>query len=213
MAGVGAAVSLGAGFVIARYAAAPLGGADAEYARALLAERTKWEWVTLTRLVGGTLVLWFAALLGERLRAAEGEPARLAETAFGLGVLWAGVWLLSAFFNSASITLAADYANPAGARIAGVLAAEIPAVLTAGVVFTLLLATWLVAVRTAVFPKSYAYGTGGLTVLVLLLALVDWYGPAPIGSLIVSLALAWTAVTSLVLLVSRVRLKADATDS
>lgn len=89
----------------------------------------KWEWVTLTRLIGGTLVLWFAALLADRRRHAEGEPARLAETGFGLSVIWAGVWLLSAFFNS--IVLAADYADAAGSRIAGVLAAELPAVLTA----------------------------------------------------------------------------------
>lgn len=81
-------------------------------ARILLTERMKWEWVTLTRLIGGTLVLWFAALLADRRRHAEGEPARLAETGFGLSVIWAGVWLLSAFFNS--IVLAADYADAAG---------------------------------------------------------------------------------------------------
>lgn len=210
IAGVGAAVLLGVGYVLARSTHAPLGGPDAEYARVLLTERTRWEWVTLMRLIGGTLVLWFAALLGDRLRLAEGEPARLAETAFGLGVIWAGVWLLSAFFNSASIMLAADYADPAGSRIAGVLAAEIPAVLTAGVVFTLLLATWLVTVRSTTFPRWYAYATGGLAVLMLVLALIDWYGPAVIGWLIVWLALLWTAATSLVLLLSKVRLKADA---
>jgi hypothetical protein len=199
IAGVGAALSLGAGYLIARSAAAPLGGPDAEFARVLLAERTKWEWITLTRLVGGTLVLWFAALLGDRLRLAEGEPARLAETAFGLGVIWAGVWLLSAFFNSASIMLAADYVDPAGARIAGVLAAEMPAVLTAGIVVTLLAATWLVTRRSPAFPKPYADATGGLAVVMLVLALIDWYGPVAIGWLIVALALAWTAGTSVLL--------------
>ena len=212
IAGLGAALSLGLGYVIASSAHVPLGVADAEYARALLAERPRWEWVTLTRLVGGTLVLWFAALLADRLRVAEGEPARLAETGFGLGVIWAGVWLLSAFFNSASIMFAADYADPAGSRIAGVLAAEIPAVLTAAVVFMLLLATWRVAVRSPLFPKTYAYATGGLAVVMLLLALIDWYGPASIGWLIVVLALVWTAATSLVLF-WMVRLKAAATGS
>jgi hypothetical protein len=200
IAGICAAVALAIGYLIVRTTRAPLSGSDAEYARVLLSERAKWEWVTLLRLIGGTLVLWFAALLGDRLRLMEGEPARLAETAFGLGVVWAGVWLLSAFFNSASIMLAADYADPAGARIAGVLAAEMPSVLTAGVVFTLLLATWLVTVRSPEFPKTYAYATGALAGLILVLALVDWYGPGSLGWLIVALALAWTAATSVVLL-------------
>jgi len=200
MAGVCAALSLGIGYVIARSTAAPLSGSDADYARVLLAERTKWEFVTLARLVGGTLVLWFAALLGDRLRLAEGEPARLAETAFGLGVVWAGVWLLSAFFNSASILLAVDYADPAGARIAGVLAAEIPSVLTASVVFTMLLATWLVTRRSTRFPATYGHATGALAALMLVLAVVDWSGPLALGWLIVTLALVWTAATSVVLL-------------
>jgi hypothetical protein len=212
IAGVCAAVSLAIGYLVVRSTTAPLAGSDAEYARVLLAERAKWEWVTLLRLIGGTLVLWFAALLGDRLRLLEGEPARLAETAFGLGVVWAGVWLLSAFFNSASIMLAADYADPAGARIAGVLAAEIPSVLTAGVVFTLLLATCVVTVRSTGFPKAYAYATGALAGLMLVLALVDWYGPGTLGWMIVTLALAWTAATSVLLLRPMVRLKADTTD-
>jgi hypothetical protein len=200
IAGVCGAVALALGYLIVRTTRAPLAGSDAEYARVLLAERAKWEWVTLLRLIGGTLVVWFAALLGDRLKPAAGEPARLAETAFGLGVVWAGVWLLSAFFNSASIMLAADYGDPAGARIAGVLAAEIPSILTAGVVFTLLLATWLATVRSPEFPKPYAYATGALAGLMLVLALIDWYGPGTLGWLIVALALTWTAATSVVLL-------------
>jgi hypothetical protein len=199
IAGVCAAVSLAASDLIVRTTSAPLGGGDAEYARALLGERGKWEWVTLLRLIGGTLIVWFAALLGDRLGFAEGEPARLAETVFGLGVVWAGMWLLSAFFNSASIMLAADYGDPAGARIAGVLAAEIPPVLTAGVVFTLLLATSLVTARSTGFAKAYAYATGALACLMLVLAIVDWYGTGTLGWLIVALALAWMAATSLVL--------------
>ena len=88
----------------------------------------------------------------------------------------------------------------AGARIAGVLATEIPSVLTAGVVVTLLAATWLVTIRSGGVPKTYAYGTGALAVLMFVLALIDWSGPVALGSVIVTLALAWTAATSVVLL-------------
>ena len=199
IAGVCGAIALAVGYVVVRTTKAPLAGSDAEYARVLLTERAKWEWVTLLRLVGGTLVVWFAALLGDRLQPADGQATRLAETAFGLSVVWAGVWLLSAFFNSASIVLAADYGDPAGARIAGVLAAEIPSVLTAGVVFTLLLATWLATIRSPEFPTSYPYATGALAALMLVLALIDWYGPGTLGWLIVGLALTWMAATSIVL--------------
>jgi len=198
-AGVCGAIALALGYAVVRTTSAPLAGSDADYARVLLAERAKWEWVTLLRLIGGTLIVWFAALLGDRLQPPDGQPTRLAETAFGLGVVWAGVWLLSAFFNSASIMLAADYGDPAGARIAGVLAAEIPSVLTAGVVFTLLLATWLATVRSPEFPGIYPYATGALAALMLVLALIDWYGPGTFGWLIVALALAWTAATGVVL--------------
>jgi hypothetical protein len=198
-AGAFAALSLGIGYAITRTTKAPLAGSDVDYARALLAERMKWEWVTFVRLLGGILVVWFTSSLAERLRAAERRTGRLAEAAFGLGVLWAGVWLFSAFFNSASILLAADYNDPGGARIAGVLARETPYVLTGSVTFTLLLATSFVILRSGGFPKVYAYGTAALTVAILLIALVDWYGAGRLSPLIVALALLWTATTSAVL--------------
>lgn len=200
-AGAMAALSLGIGYAITHTAAAPLAGSDLDYARALLAERMKWEWVTLVRLLGGILVVWFTSSLTDRLRANERQPGRVAEAAFGLGILWAGVWLFSAFFNSASIMLAADYNDPGGARIAGVLALEIPYVLTGSVVFTWLLATCFVITRSTIFPKFYAYGTAALTLAILLLALVDWYGVLSLSPWIVTLALLWTATTSAVLVV------------
>lgn len=199
-AGICAALSLGIGYAITHSTSAALGGTDADYVRALLAERMKWELVTLVRLLGGMLVLWFAATLADRLRLAEGDPGRLAETAFGLGVLWAGIWLFSAFFNSASILFAADYSDPAGSRIAGVLATEIPYVLTPSIVFTLLLATSLVTLRSWGIPRSYAYVTGALTVVVFVLAVIDWWGPGTLGPWIVTLALLWMATTGVVLL-------------
>jgi hypothetical protein len=204
-AGAFAALSLGISYAITRTTAAPLAGSDADYARALLAERVKWEWVTFVRLLGGALVVWFISSLADRLRMVERQTGRIAEVAFGLGTLWGGVWLFSAFFNSASIFLAADYNDPGGARIAGVLAREIPYVLTGSVVFTLLLATSFAALRSGVFPKIYASGTAVLAIAILLFALVDWYGAGSLSPLIVALALLWTATTSGVLVFARPR--------
>jgi hypothetical protein len=203
-AGIAAVLLLGISYAITSTTTANPAAGDADYVRALLAERMKWEWVTFVRLVGGTLVLWLMGSLSGRLRAVEGEPGRLATAAFGLGVVWAGVWLLSAFFNSASILLAADYANASGSRIAGVLAREAPFVLTGGVVFALLLATSFVTFRFGGFPTTYAYGTSAAAVATLVLALADWYGPRNFGPAVVGVALAWTATTSALILRGRV---------
>jgi hypothetical protein len=201
-AGLWAVLWLVAGYAITRTTLANPAAPDQDYVRALLAERAKWEWVTMVRLVGGILMLWFMGSLAGRLRVAEGEPGRLAAAAFGLGVVWAGVWLLSAFFNSASILLASDYGDPAGSRIAGILAREMPAVLTPSVVLTLLLASSFVLLRSGGFPKSYTYVTAGLAPMLLLLAVVDWYGRGGLSPVMIGLTFAWTASTS-ALLISR----------
>jgi hypothetical protein len=207
-AGVGAVVSLGIGYAIALTFKTNLYSTDGDFARELLAERMKWEWVTFVRLLGGTLVLWFMGTLAGRLRQAEGEPARLSSAAFGLGVVWAGVWLLSGLFNSAAIRLAADFANPSGARVAGVLADQAPRTLTGCIVFALSLATALISRRTRAFPASFTYATTALAPLLVILALIDWYASRPnevgIGHAIVGLALLWTAAAS-VLLIGRSR--------
>jgi uncharacterized membrane protein YhaH (DUF805 family) len=114
--------------------------------------------------------------------------------------VWAGVWLLSAFFNSASILLAADYGDPAGARIAGVLAREIPFVLTPPVVFTLILATSIVVLRSHDVPRTYAYATAAITALVFVLGLIDWYGPGTLGPWIMAIALLWMFTSGVMLL-------------
>lgn len=198
-AGIWAVLCLMIGYAIITTTRADPRNAGADFAAALVAEQMKWEWVTLMRLLGGALVLWFAGTLAGRLRLAEGEPGRLTGAAFGPGVVWAGVWLLSAFFNSSAILLATSYRDPAGARLAGLLARDTPYVLTPSVMFTVLLATSLVALRFGGFPRSYTYGTAGLAVLFLILAVADWYGRWNLSPVIVGLAFAWTAATSVVL--------------
>ena len=198
-AGIWAVLWLTIGYAIVATTVADPGSADADYVRALVAERMKWEWVTLVRLVGGALVLWFAGTLAGRLRMVEGEPGRLAGAAFGPAVVWAGVWLLSALFNSSAIMLATGSGDHAGARLAAVLARDTPLVLTASVMFTVLLATALTARKFGGFPSSYTNLTSFLAIAFLVLALVDWYGSWNLSALIVALAFIWMAVTSVLL--------------
>jgi hypothetical protein len=196
-AGAWAAVWLALHYLILQGAAADPSLPDAEYVRALLGERMTWEWATALRVMGGIMIIWFMGSLAGRLRRAEGEPGRLASIAFGIGVVWGAIWLLSAMFNSVAIVLASQYQNPAGARLAGILAREILLILTPSLVFTLGLATSFVTLRFGGFPKSYAYATGAFTVLLFGLTVTDWYGPGNLGPLIMVLAFAWFAVTSL----------------
>ena len=183
-------------YLILRGASADPASASGDYVRLLLDERMRWEWATALRIMGGLMIVWFMGSLSGRLRLIEGEPGRLAAISFGIGVLWGGVWVFSAMFNSAGILLGTLYNHPEGARLAGVLAREMVLILTPSIVFVLALATSFVAFRFGGFPKAYTYGTGVFTAAILALAIADWYGPGNLAELIMVLALAWTAVTS-----------------
>ena len=199
---LGAAAGLWAVFWIALHytilqgASADPAGATDMYVNALLGERMRWEWATALRIMGGLMIIWFMGSFAGRLRLIEGEPGRLASIAFGIGVLWGSIWVLSAMFNSAGILLATVYRNPDGARLVGALAHEMVLVLTPSIVFVLALATSFVGLRYGGFPRTYTYGTGLFTVIILALAIVDWYGPGNLGDLIMVAALAWTAISS-----------------
>lgn len=187
-------------FIILRGASANPASPEGDYVRALLAERMAWEWATALRVMGGIMIIWFMGSLASRLRMAEGEPGRLASIAFGIGVVWGSIWLLSAMLNSSAILLATEYQYPAGARLAGALAREMVLSLTPSLVFTLALATSFVGMRYGGFPKAYTYSTAAFSVLILALAITDWYGPGNLGNTIVALAFAWTAITSALLI-------------
>ena len=108
--------------------------------------------------------------------------------------------MLSALFNSSAIVLATTDGDHAGARLAALLARETPLVLTASVMFTVLLATALVARKFGGFPASYTGGTMVLAIAFVALGVVDWYSSWNLGGLIVGLAFAWMAITSVLLL-------------
>ena len=198
-AGMWAVLWLGLNYFLIQGSSADLMLPEGEYVRALLAERMTWEWATALRLLGGIMIIWFLGSLAARLRLAEGEPGRLAQIGFGIGVAWGAIWLVSAMFNSAAILLATIYQNPAGARLAGVIAHEMVLILSPSLVFTLGLATSFVALRFGGFPRAYTYATAALTPIILALAIVDWYGPGNLGFVIVVICFAWTAATSALL--------------
>lgn len=198
--GLWAAGLLAIQFYILTTTTASPSGSDAAFAQTLLGERASWEWMTFLRIVSGLMIVWWMGSLAGRLRLAEGEPGRLATIAFGVGTVWGAAWLLSALFNSAAILFAADYANPAAARMAGALSMEVVYVLTPGIVFTLTLAVAFVGGRFGGFPRWYTFATWGTSALLFVLAVVDWYGTGSLSEPIMGIGLAWMALTSAVLI-------------
>lgn len=177
-----------------------LEGDSSRFAAALDANRSALDWVTLLTVVGGLAFGWFVGSLVVPLRAAEGAPWRLSRIAHAMGLLWTVTWLLSALFNSASLQLASRYHDPAGARLAAILARETPLVLTPSILFALTLAVAYIGVRFGGLPAAFVRGTAATSALLLVLALVEWYGPGNLGGWILALGLGWTGATSAVLL-------------
>ncbi len=174
--------------------------ADGSFARELSSERMAWEWITFFRVMGGLVFLWFTGSLFERFHAAEGKPGRLAYVGFALGGVWSIVWLISAFLNSASLSLATTHSLPEIARVTGLLAQSILHTLTGPILFALTLTASYVGFRFEAFRSWYNYMTAIVTTLLLLLSLLQWYGSGTLGFIIMGLSLFWIALTSGVLL-------------
>jgi len=198
-AGLWAVLWLTIPYLIQRSSSADPRSPAEEFVRALLSERMNWEWVTALRIMGGIMIIWFMGSLAARLRLAEGEPGRLASIASGIGTVWGSVWLFSAMFNSAAILLAADK-SPEGARFAAILSREMVLILTPPIVFALSLATSFAALRFGGFPALYARASAAFSAILLVLALVEWYGPGNLGAINLTLAFGWIAATSALLI-------------
>ena len=196
-AGAWAAFYLALHYYILSGASADFSMPAADYARTLIGERMRWESATALRIMAGIMIIWFMGSMAGRLRMAEREPGRLSAIALGLGVVWGGIWILSAMFNSVAILLSSDYADPAGARLAGILAKETPMILTPPVAFALILAAAFATLRYGGYSKLYAQATAALSLIVIVLAVVEWYGPGNLGTIIMTVALGWLAITSL----------------
>jgi hypothetical protein len=198
-AGAWAVLWLTINYLIVQRSAADLTGSDVEFVRTLIGERLGWEWATALRVMGGIMIIWYMGSLTGRLRLAEGEPGRLAWIALALGTTWGALWVLSAMFNSAAISLAADYRFASGARLAAILGRDMVRDLTAPIVFALALAVSFVGLRYGGFPRAYTLATAALSAVMLVVAIVDWYGPGDLGVLILVLSFGWTAGTSALL--------------
>lgn len=168
--------------------------ARADFATALVAERWRYELVTLLRIVGAFALVFFTAGFAGRLRRAGRAHSPSASLVFSAGIVWAAVWLVSAFLNSAAILFATRYADPQGARVAGALAAEALYVLTPGITILLLVATSALLLRDRSFPRPFAYGTLFATALRVVLALVDWYGSGAFSAGLMDVALLWVVI-------------------
>lgn len=189
LSGVAAVVLISANYFLAWHARA--NPASVTFAEVLVQERWRWEWITLLRIAGSLALLWFTGGLAARLRSAGREFAGPSMIALASGTVWAAIWLVSACFNSVAITFAASYHDPVNARTAAMFAAESVLVLTPGITILLLGATSLVAMRSRVFPRPFAYGTLFAFFLRLVLAVVDWYGPGNLGMGMMDFALFW----------------------
>src|SRR5204862_6835224 len=145
--------------------------------RMLLHDRMRWEWTTFLRIVGGIGIIWFTAGLAARLRRLGPRPASAASVVLGAGILWGAVWLISALFNSAAISLA-TFPAAANVRLLTIFGTDSVLVLTPVLSVAFLASTGAAVLASPTFPRRYGYMTLFSAVFRLFLAILDWYGTA-----------------------------------
>ena len=175
-------------------------GTAAPDATGLLAHRSRWEWVTLLRVVGGVGIIWFTAGLAARLRRWTHQPTGPARVVLGGGILWGAVWLVSAALNSAALSLPAAYGDPAAVHLLGVLGVQSALVLTPALSIAFLVATGIAVLAAPTFPRRFAHAAFWAAGFRFVLALVDWHGDANVVMRIMDFTLMWVVVTSVHLL-------------
>ncbi len=175
-------------------------GTTAPGVNALLDHHARWEWVTFLRVVGGIGIIWFTAGLAARLRRWTHQPTGPARVVLGAGLLWGGVWLTSAAFNSAALSLPTAYGDPAAVHLLGVLGAQSVLVLTPALSIAFLVATGAAVLAAPTFPRRFAHAAFWAAGFRFILALVDWHGDADLVMRIMDFTLMWVVVTSVHLL-------------
>jgi hypothetical protein len=167
------------------------GASEAEYLAYVKAEGT-------TILVGGWLFmagcaafLWFAIVLRERLAAAEGESRVFSTAAFVGAVLVGALMMLTPAGEMGAAIVASEHEISASA-VAALRHLGEAFVSAAAIAATLLMAgAGVVALRTGVFPKAWAWLCVALAVLLVI-------GPIGWAALLLGLPV-WTVATSILL--------------
>jgi hypothetical protein len=193
----GASGVIGAAAISAAFALAGTSTPDGDV---LLAHRMRWESLTVLRIVGGLGIIWFTAALAARLRQLGARPSSPARFVYGAGLLWGSVWLVSASFNSAAISMATTYADPRAVRFLTVLGVQSVLVLTPALTIALLTATGVAVLAAPTFPRRFGYTTLVSAAFRLVLALLDWYGSAELAMRIMMITLIWVVITGVHLL-------------
>jgi len=175
-------------------------GTTAPDLNAVVNHHWRWEWVTLLRVVGGIGIIWFTAGLAARLRRWTRQPTGPARVVLGAGLLWGAVWLTSAAFNSAALSLPIAYGDPAAVHLLGVLGAQSVLVLTPALSIAFLVATGAAVLAAPTFPRRFAHAAFWAAGFRFILALVDWHGDADLVMRIMDFTLMWVVVTSVHLL-------------
>jgi len=178
-----------------------IAGTTAPDIEAVAEHRARWEWVTLLRVVGGVGIIWFTAGLAARLRRWTDQPTGPARVVLGAGLLWGAVWLASAAFNSAALSLPVAYSgDPDAVRLLGVFGAQSTLVLTPALSIAFLVATGIAVLAAPTFPRRFAHAAFWAAGFRFVLALVDWHGDADLVMRIMDFTLMWVVVTSVHLL-------------
>jgi hypothetical protein len=193
----GASGVIGVAAIVTQYL---LVGVTAPDIGTLADDHTRWEWVTLLRVVGGIGIIWFTAGLAARLRRWTHQPTGPARVVLGAGVLWGAIWLASAAFNSTALSLPTVYADPAAAHLIGVFGTLSVLVLTPALSIAFLVATGIAVLAAPTFPRRFAYAAFWAGGFRFVLAVIDWHDDADLVMRIMDFTLMWVVVTSVHLL-------------
>ena len=148
------------------------------------------------RLYAGFAFIWFLATLWSALAKAEGRVARVSMVAFGAGIVVLGSSGAATALIAAGAFRAGQGVDPAvaGSLVTGVhMFYAISGMGTAW----MLIATWLVNQRTAIFPPWL--GWLGVVFALISLALVPFAFGQPIVLYAALLTLIWMAIVSVML--------------
>jgi hypothetical protein len=145
-------------------------------------------WASIIAAISTVFLLWFAGVWRATLAAAEGGPARLANTAFGGAIIAAMGWACLIAFNFAAADTSGEVA-PEATQALSVLQADFFFPLSIGF-SVFLLASGLAIVRgPAILPRWLGWVAIALGVLAV----------TPAGFFAILLALAWIIAVSLML--------------